>query len=114
MGEVVTAHTWAFIDGEQSMLERFETFLKSSERAEEVVVVGQEVVVYESPKSEEDACIDEEQSMCVRLESFLAAVMEQNGFTGSSYSPYVEGPGLENGQGVGVFRIQTHICKALR
>ena len=93
--EVVTAHTIAFIDGEQSMLERFETFLKSSERAEEVVVVGQEVVVYESPKSEEDACIDEEQSMCVRLESFLAAVMEQNGFIGSSYSPYVEGPGLE-------------------
>ena len=93
--EVVTANTIAFIDGEQSMLERFETFLKSSERAEEVVVVGQEVVVYESPTSEEDVCIDEEQSMCVRLESFLSTVMEQNGFTGTSYSPYVEGPDLE-------------------
>ena len=88
--EVVTASTVAFIDGEQSMLERFETFLNSSGRAEEVVVVGQEVVVYKAPKAEEIACIDEEdQSMCVRLESFLTTMLEQNGF--SSYSPYVEG-----------------------
>ena len=88
--EVVTASTVAFIDGEQSMLERFETFLNSSGRAEEVVVVGQEVVVYKAPKAEEIACIEEEdQSMCVRLESFLTTMLEQNGF--SSYSPYVEG-----------------------
>jgi len=91
--EVVTANTIAFIDGEQSMLERFETFLKRSERAEDVVVVGQEVVIYESPKAEEHAYMDEEQSMCVRLESFLTAMMEENGF--SSYSPYVEGAAVE-------------------
>ena len=112
--EVVTANTVALIDGEQSMLERFESFLQRWERAEEVVVVGeepteevvvvgQEVAAYESPKSggcltcrqEVDASTDEEQSMCELVESFLTALMEQSGIAGSSYSPYVEGAAIE-------------------
>ena len=112
--EVVTANTVALIDGEQSMLERFESFLQSWERAEEVVVVGEEPteevvvvgqeVAYESPaksggcltcRQEVDASTGEEQSMCELVESFLTALAEETGLAGSSYSPYVEGAAIE-------------------
>ena len=113
--EVVTANTVALIDGEQSMLERFESFLQSWERAEEVVVVGeepteevvvvgQEVADYESPaksggcltcRQGVDEVTGEEQSMCELVESFLTALAEETGLAGSSYSPYVEGAAIE-------------------
>ena len=113
--EVVTANTVALIEGEQSMIERFESFLQSWERAEEVVVVGeepteevvvvgQEVAAYESPaksggcltcRQEVGESTGEEQSMCELVESFLTALAEETGLAGSSYSPYVEGAAIE-------------------
>ena len=79
---IETAVIRAFIDGERSMLERFEsTLLKSSKQARLQHQEAQDVVV----KVEER---DEEQSMRKGVESFLTAVLDHFGFTTSSYRPY--------------------------